>query len=128
MMKLALYFIAICTTSFSIISCSQSTKPNIKLLGATEFKSAIDKTTDNIILDVRTPEEYAAGHISNAVNLNILDENFKNEIQNLDKSKTVFVYCKIGGRSADAVKILAKNKFNNIIRSEERRVGKECVP
>ena len=115
MMKLALYFIAICTTSFSIISCSQSPKANIQLLGATEFKSAIDKTTDNIVLDVRTPEEYAAGHIPNAININIFDKDFSNQINSLEKYKTVFVYCKVGGRSADAVKILAKNKFNNII-------------
>ncbi len=115
MMKLSLYLIAICTISFSIISCSQSSKANIQLLGATEFKSAIDKITDKIILDVRTPEEYAAGHLPNAININVLDKDFTNQINSLEKSTTVFVYCKVGGRSADAAKILAKNKFTNIV-------------
>lgn len=115
MMKLSLYLIAICTISFSIISCSQSSKANIQLLGATEFKSAIDKIADNIILDVRTPEEYAAGHLPNAININVLDKDFTNQINSLEKSKTIFVYCKVGGRSADAAKILAKNNFTNIV-------------
>lgn len=115
MMKISLYLIAICTISFSIISCSQSSKANIQLLGATEFKSAIDKIADNIILDVRTPEEYAAGHLPNAININVLDKDFTNQINSLEKSKTIFVYCKVGGRSADAAKILAKNKFTNIV-------------
>ncbi len=115
MMKLSLYFLAICTISFSIISCSQNSKANIQQLGAIEFKTAIEKFADNIIIDVRTPEEFAAGHLPNAININVLAKDFSNQINNLDKSKTLFVYCKVGGRSADAVKILAKNKFSNIV-------------
>jgi thioredoxin 1 len=115
MMKLSLYLIAICTISFSIISCSQNTKATIQLLNAVDFKNAIEKTPDNIVLDVRTSEEYAAGHLPNAININVLDKDFSSQINNLEKSKAVFVYCKVGGRSADAVKILAKNKFTNII-------------
>ena len=115
MMKLSLYFIAICTTSFSLISCSQASKTNVQLLGPIEYKMAIDKSNEPIILDVRTPEEYAAGHLTNAININVLDKSFKKEIQNLDKAKTIFVYCKVGGRSADAAIQLTKNKFNNVV-------------
>ncbi len=115
MMKLSLYFIAICTTSFSIISCSQSSKANVRLLPATEFKAELEIFDDKILVDVRTPEEYAAGHISSAININVLDGNFKNEINNLDKAKAIFVYCKVGGRSADAANILSKNNFKNVI-------------
>ncbi len=115
MMKLSIYLIAICTTIFSLISCSQSSNANVKLLSATEYKNALNKTTDNIIIDVRTGEEYASGYIPNAININVLDDNFLNQINELDKTKTVFVYCKVGGRSADAATILAKNNFKNVI-------------
>ncbi|MBS4043042.1 MAG: redoxin domain-containing protein [Chitinophagaceae bacterium] len=115
MMKLSLYLIALCSTSFSLVSCSQASKANVQILNPIEFKMAIEKSTDPIVLDVRTPEEYAAGHLPNAININVLDKSFKQEIQSIDKSKTIFVYCKVGGRSADAAKKLASNKFTNIV-------------
>lgn len=55
------------------------------------------------ILDVRTASEYQSGHIANALQANWLDaKEFKNRTQYLDKSKTIYVYCQSGGRSASA--------------------------
>ncbi len=66
------------------------------------------------IIDVRTPEEYAQGHIENAVNINIMDSNFETEVSKLDKSKKTLVYCKSGGRSTDAANKLSNLGFENI--------------
>ena len=55
-----------------------------------------------VILDVRTPEETAAGKIPNAVEINIQAADFEQQLNRLDKSKTYLVYCKAGGRSARA--------------------------
>ena len=65
------------------------------------------------LVDVRTPEEYAEGHIAGSRNINLFDSDFIDEAEKtLDKSKPVAVYCRSGKRSADAAKILAENGFN----------------
>lgn len=52
-----------------------------------------------VILDVRTPEEFASGHIEDAVNLNYFSPTFQEELGSLAKNRTYLVYCKSGGRS-----------------------------
>lgn len=59
---------------------------------------------DAVVLDVRTPSEYADGHVPGAVNLDIHDPEFDQKIEHLDKSKTYLVHCAKGVRSATAVK------------------------
>lgn len=61
------------------------------------------------LLDVRTPGEYADGHIPNALNIDIYDKNFDKEVEKeLSKDRPVAVYCRSGKRSAEAADRLAK--------------------
>jgi phage shock protein E len=84
-----------------------------KNLNSMEFKA---KATDTqtILLDVRTPEEYAAGHLLGAQNLNINAPDFKEKVGQLDKKKTILVYCAAGGRSAKASQILMDMGYNAV--------------
>ncbi len=67
------------------------------------------------LIDVRTPEEYADGHIEDATNLNVYDKNFIEEaMKSLDSSKPVAVYCRSGKRSADAAQKLSEKGFKVI--------------
>ncbi|MCJ7465806.1 MAG: rhodanese-like domain-containing protein [Maribacter sp.] len=60
-----------------------------------------------IILDVRTPEEVSEGYIPLAINLDIyLGQEFLAELENLDKSKNYYVYCRSGNRSGQACAIM----------------------
>jgi rhodanese-related sulfurtransferase len=61
---------------------------------------------DEILLDVRTPEEFRQGHISGAINFDISNSNIMQEIVNLDHSKTYILYCRSGGRSQLASMIM----------------------
>ena len=64
------------------------------------------------ILDVRTSEEYAGGHIPNSVNLDWKEkEKFAEAIKDLDKDQPVYVYCLGGGRSKQAAQYLTENGF-----------------
>lgn len=64
------------------------------------------------LVDVRTPEEFAEGHIAGSRNINVFDKDFIDEAEKtLDKSKPVAVYCRSGKRSADAAQKLAENGF-----------------
>jgi len=71
-----------------------------------------------VILDVRTPEEYQAGHIENAKNIDYSSQNFKDEIGKLDEAKTYFVYCRSGNKSKEAAKIMKDLGFENIYNLE----------
>ncbi len=56
-----------------------------------------------VLIDVRTPDEFASGHIEGAKNMNLFDASFESEIQKLDKSKTYLLYCRSGNRSGKAM-------------------------
>lgn len=67
-----------------------------------------------VILDVRTPAEFASGHIAGAVNVDFESGKFDQDIQKLENSKTYAVYCRSGNRSGQATSIMAKNGFNSV--------------
>jgi len=69
---------------------------------------------DAVILDVRTPQEYASGHIPHAVLKNFYDQDFSQQLDSLDKSKTYLVYCARGGRSSQASEMMVKKGFKNV--------------
>lgn len=56
----------------------------------------------DVVVDVRTPAEFAAGHIAGAINIDVESGDFSNAIVSLDKSATYIVYCHSGRRSAIA--------------------------
>jgi rhodanese-related sulfurtransferase len=67
------------------------------------------------LLDVRTSEEYQAGHIRNALLANWMDQNeFTDRVKYLDKDKPVLVYCASGGRSSKAAEWLSSNGFTHV--------------
>ncbi len=67
-----------------------------------------------LIIDVRTQREFESGHLEGAINLDIYQKNFREEISKLDKSKSYYVYCKTGIRSRSAVKYMRQNGFSNV--------------
>ena len=72
----------------------------------TEFSQ--DGLTEYTLVDVRTPEEYAEGHLPNAININWYDADFLQQIGAVPEAKatTLYVYCKRGGRSSEAAQVL----------------------
>ena len=87
---------------------------NIQVLSASEFKAAIKKNTSQIV-DVRTAIEYKSGHIKNAKNIDFFQRNtLKTNLDKLDKTKPLYLYCRSGGRSHKAAKIAEKLGFNEI--------------
>ncbi len=68
----------------------------------------------DIILDVRTPEEVAAGSIKNSINIDFRKENFKSEILKLAKNATYKLYCRSGNRSGQALQLMKELGFKNL--------------
>ncbi|MEM7079802.1 MAG: rhodanese-like domain-containing protein [Pseudomonadota bacterium] len=74
-------------------------------------------SASSVILDVRTPEEFAAGHIPGAVNINIDGEDFAGAVAALDRDKTYVVHCAANvpqGRSERALGIMQELGFANL--------------
>jgi rhodanese-related sulfurtransferase/thioredoxin-related protein len=84
-----------------------------KNLSVDEFaRMTADK--QNVILDVRTPGEFSAGHIPGAVNLDYNAPDFQAKAAALDKSKTYLVHCAVGGRSVRACEKMSHLDFPNL--------------
>lgn len=79
-----------------------------------QFMQTYHQTVGAILLDVRTPAEYDAGHLEGAININFESPSFASELQRLDKTKTYFVYCRSGNRSGQAITIMQKAGFGHI--------------
>ncbi|MCB9252864.1 MAG: thioredoxin [Flavobacteriales bacterium] len=95
--------------------CSTGQTGNARTdLNAAEFSKMLDSLPDEILLDVRTPEEFSDGHIENAVNINWNSLDFKTETSKLDKAKPVMVYCLSGGRSSAAASYLRSSGFTQV--------------
>jgi rhodanese-related sulfurtransferase len=71
--------------------------------------------TNTVVLDVRTPAEFAEGHLPDAKLLDYRSANFAAEVAKLDKSKTYLVHCAAGGRSARACTKMISLGFTNVV-------------
>lgn len=88
---------------------------NKYLLSPELYSKAIKKSSRKIIvLDVRTPGEYLEGHISIAENIDYKNENFRSELEKLNKKKTYYLYCRSGSRSANSRQIMIELGFKNV--------------
>ncbi len=110
--------IIITIIAFAMTSCKGQPAKNIETIDAVAFSKAIQATKNAQILDVRTPEEFVTNHIENALNINWLSSDFASNTINLDKTKPIFIYCKIGGRSQQAAEKLLQLGFTKIIQLE----------
>jgi rhodanese-related sulfurtransferase len=121
-MKWTLLFILV--TSWGMVACQQSNQNNSnassdkqfvrEVVSVERFAELMKGDFNGQLIDVRTPEEFAAGHLEGAVNINFFDDNFEDQIKQLDRSKTVFVYCKSGGRSGKASNMMQALEFEKI--------------
>ena len=105
LIKRAIYLIAMTMCISQASGCNNNDIPSVS---APEFEQQI-KVDSVQLLDVRTPEEYAEGHIAGAVNIDVQSDDFQPTArQELSKDSTILVYCRSGRRSLDAAEILAR--------------------
>ena len=90
------------------LGCAQNNSKHITKVSQNDIK-------EGILVDVRTPEEFEMGHLENALNINWFDADFAKRFNGIDKDKTIYVYCKKGGRSAKAQDKLRSMGFKNVI-------------
>jgi phage shock protein E len=135
----ARYFIALimlfiapamhCSAAAATQSTTNPVTATVKKIPLKEFESMRGKE-DAVVLDVRTPKEFAAGHVPGAVNVDWHARDFAEQVGKLDKSKKYLVHCLGGVRSAAATKKMATLGFDQLFDysggwSEYSKAGKE---
>ena len=70
---------------------------------------------EHTVIDVRTPAEYAAGHVDGAENIDVSAGSFEQQVEQLDKDEEYVVYCQSGNRSAQAADTMAELGFTEIV-------------
>ena len=104
--------LVIILTLLGLNGCMNAQNKNYVNMDVKKFANFLSNDSVQLV-DVRTPEEFAEGHIAGAKNINVFDSDFVDEAEkDLDKSKPVAVYCRSGKRSADAARELTENGFN----------------
>ena len=83
----------------------------INQVSAAEFK---EKSENQTIIDIRTPQEYGQGYIEGAININYFDRSFLDQVSEFDKNKPIFIYCRSGNRTSSASKKLLKLGFTEV--------------
>lgn len=103
---------------FAIVACSspKSDEATKELLDPVAFNEKLQ--SEVVLLDVRTSEEYADGHISGSANIDFKDPAFADKVSLLDKTKEYAVYCAGGVRSAKAAEIMKANGFTKVVTLE----------
>lgn len=98
------------TVVISLASCKPQSK-DIQNISVIELKNRIDNGKVQL-LDVRTPKEWNQGTINGALKVNVTADGFETKADEvLDKSKEVYVYCRSGGRSLVASKLLKEKGY-----------------
>lgn len=103
--------------SFFKVYSQEDKKISKNLVDVQRFEVLINEHPGQIV-DVRTPDEFKAGSILGAININYFDENFKQEMKKLDQSKPIYIFCQSGRRSAEAHKVLKEEGFTTIVELE----------
>src|SRR5690554_6033277 len=109
------------TSSFFILcammlfnACKDSGAMEVRVISPKEVKEAVFENNNVQLVDVRTHEEFKDGHLKNAQNICVTDDDFKEKIERLDKNEPVYLYCRSGKRSAAAAKIMKELGFKEI--------------
>jgi len=106
--------ISLIVSLLTLNSCNSQEKKSYSNINLTALKE--DVIGKNVqFVDVRTADEYKNGHIDDADNIDYYNsEKFKIEIEKYNKEEPIYIYCKSGGRSKSASKLLDKMGFTTI--------------
>jgi phage shock protein E len=100
-----------------LVTLSAFGQAKFKNIGVEQFDK-LRQQTNAVVLDVRTPKEFTAGHIPGATNIDWNGADFAKRAATLDKSKTYLVHCAVGGRSAKASEQMSALQFTNVYNLE----------
>jgi phage shock protein E len=105
----------VAATGPALVACASEAQQDapaaavdLPTLDAPEFAERMSEP-GTVLLDVRTPEEFEAGHIEGAVNLPLVADDFAQQVERLDADASYAVYCRTDSRSGEALQVMARH-------------------
>jgi rhodanese-related sulfurtransferase len=93
-------------------ACASASPAQVTLIGPQDYKAQFGQGADHELIDVRTPQEFAGGHIQGAINIPV--ESLAGRLDEVPQGKPIVVYCRSGNRSATAADILVQNGYQSV--------------
>jgi len=112
-MKRLFLFMSLAMALFFVSCKDKSVAEEVKVISVEEVREAMGNGEFQLI-DVRTIEEFGEGHLKNAKNICVTDDDFKEKVAKLNRNEPVYLYCRSGKRSARAGEILREMGFTEI--------------
>lgn len=109
---------------FATVSAAEATV--LGALSPSQFKTMLDEhqvAADVVLLDIRTPKEFADGHIQGAVMIDYYASDFVDRLKTLDLQKTYLIYCRSGNRTGRSLAIFEKLGFSRVYHLETGIIG-----
>tara|TARA_R110002050_G_scaffold195593_1_gene330445 strand:- start:42514 stop:42957 length:444 start_codon:yes stop_codon:yes gene_type:complete len=103
-----------CQSGESNTSAGQQVAGSFSNVSVSDLNTAIASEKNILVLDVRTPQEVSQGYVANALNIDVNGATFTQQAKELDKTKTIYVYCRSGHRSQNASKQLVNMGFTDV--------------
>ncbi|MEM1123387.1 MAG: rhodanese-like domain-containing protein [Bacteroidota bacterium] len=108
----------LCTILF-LVACGANTESDTQKstdgkVSIEQFKAKLATVPSPQLIDVRTPEEFSGGTLDGAVNMNFKSADLESQLNTLDKSKPVFIFCQAGGRSGKCYKKMKDMGFSEV--------------
>ena len=113
-LKGLIIMLSILASLFGMTACSDGGANSYEQITPEQAKSIMDTESEYIIIDARTAEEFAEGHIEGAVLLDHVDVKSKAHVVLPDKNALILVYCRSGRRSKIASEELVKLGYTNV--------------
>jgi len=101
-----------------IQSFCQQQAGEIRNVSVEGFKQVMDSLKDEVLIDLRTPDELKGGKIAGALEIDFFAPGFEPAIEALDRDKVYLLYCASGARSGETVDIMHKMGFKNLYNLE----------
>jgi len=106
-----------CTRTAADEGLGEGQAPAYGLVSPIQVERIIRANWDNpefVLLDIRTPDEIASGHIASTQMLDYYSEGFRDELARLDQEKTYLIYCRTGNRTGRTMSIMADLGFEKV--------------
>ena len=104
-------------------AAQKTAEMKITHVNANEALETMRARPELVVLDVRTPREFAAGHIDGAINIDFKNANFATEIAKLDGAQDYIIHCRSGGRSTASLTAFKNEGFSHIIHMDGGMIG-----
>ena len=119
--SIQLFITALLIISITACSDPENTATQIRNINVISASDLVKHDENTIILDVRTPREYTAGHIDGALNINIAEDSFASQVAELDRDMTYIVHCATNvenGRTTQSLAIMQDLGFTKLMNLE----------